>query len=106
MVSPRRGHQQDNHLRPAPCDLPPYFTNPSIDDTSETFTNSTDESIRLINPVSTLPGPTSTKRFTPIGIIFSTDSPHRTGEATWRSSALRTAVAGPIGEASTFETSA
>ena len=80
-------------------------TNFSIDGTSETLINSTEESMRLISPVSTLPGPISTKRRTPIAIIFCTDSTQRTGDATWRTSALRTAVAVPIGDASTFETS-
>src|SRR4051794_2030535 len=69
----------------------PLATNASSDGTSETFTSSTDESMRLIRPVSTLPGPISTKRRTPMEIISSTDSTQRTGAATWRSSALRTA---------------
>ena len=61
--------------------------------------------MRLMSPVSTLPGPTSTNFFTPMATIRSTDSTQRTGEATCRSRALRTAVALPIGEASTFDTS-
>jgi hypothetical protein len=68
--------------------------------------SSTFGSMRLMRPVSTAPGPISTKRFTPIETIRCTDSTQRTGDATCRSRALRTAVAVPIGEASTFDTSA
>src|SRR5262249_33555448 len=83
-----------------------FSTKASIDGTSETLINSTEASILLIRPVRTFPGPISTNLRTPIAIIRCTDSTHRTGETTCRSSALRSAVPVPMGEASTFDTSA
>ena len=48
---------------------------------SSTLANSISLLIFLVKPVSTLPGPTSTKRVTPKFTISATQSSHKTGLA-------------------------